>query len=187
MNPVYTRTKTALPQTTQPPIFKVLYRKLQFNFILYLVTMLVCSETFWITKLIASKDWMIDEWLEGREKKRSWPIIMYYPSIFWVDRWKSRTLLVRIPVLRAEIWTRNIQTRSANLAAVTFAFVCMWNLVSHSKEITEIMRFEALKAVTLKISVFWDVTPCILEYRFQRFGGTDFPNLQEFLSWRGRL
>jgi hypothetical protein len=113
--------------------------------------------------------------LEGREKKRSWPSIMYYPSTFWMDRWKSRTLFMRIAGLRAKTRSRNIPN---------FAFACMWNLVSRPKEARQIVRLEAPMAVALKITVFWEVTPCILEYRFQRFGGTDCPNLQKFLSWR---
>ena len=34
------------------------------------------------------------------------------------------------------------------------------------------MRHLALKAVTLKVTIFWDVTPCSLVVRFQSFALT---------------
>jgi hypothetical protein len=62
-----------------------------------------------------------------------------------------------------------------------------------------VLRFQILTAVTMKFTVFWDVTPCILVAVYQLFGGKcglylqgtrhgeqqkTFSMLDVFLSWR---
>jgi hypothetical protein len=42
----------------------------------------------------------------------------------------------------------------------------------YSQYISQLARFEVLAAMTMKSTVFWNVTPCSLVEVYQRSGGT---------------
>jgi hypothetical protein len=52
-------------------------------------------------------------------------------------------------------------------------------------DILQVARFEVLTVVTMKITVFWDVTPCRLVDCYRRFGDSSALNLEAARSSYG--